>query len=217
MKSLTMIAIDFIDELSFLAASASSLLALAKSILIRASSCVVYALVYCVNLALRSIHQPPITILPHIPFTQVTAYSNSVIESKFFIPDYTVFKGHIKQDPTLLTDYSASLAVGDVKLYSEVVAKDHVDHTDALGWSALGQLLWYCVCRKTRFGFCIFDAKLILVKFVVNRHDAIKVLSHVVARAKSKLSSPQREIPFRGKATAGKRRNTNSATGSTER
>ncbi|TGJ83971.1 hypothetical protein E0Z10_g4799 [Xylaria hypoxylon] len=147
------------------------------------------SLVYCVNLALHCIWQPPIVILPHIPFTQATPRDGSIPESKSYTPDYTVIKGHVGQDPTLLTDHDASLVVGDVKLYGKAAAQDQVNHTDALSWSDLGQLLWYCVCRKTRFGFCVSDAELVLMEFVVNHNDDVVGLSNVVARAESKLSS----------------------------
>ncbi|KAJ3556264.1 hypothetical protein NPX13_g10173 [Xylaria arbuscula] len=168
------------------------------------------SLVYCVNLALHCIYQLPVVILPHIPFIQATPRDGSIPESKSYTPDYTVFKGHIAQDPTLLTDHDASLIVGDVKLYGKAASKDQVNHTDALSWSDLGQLLWYCVCRKTRFGFCVSDAELVLMEFVVNHNDDVVALDNVVARAESELSSPVQEIPLRGKPAGGKRRYTNS-------
>ncbi|KAI1317051.1 hypothetical protein F5Y16DRAFT_392942 [Xylariaceae sp. FL0255] len=172
------------------------------------------SLVYCVNLALHCIYQPPVVILPHIPFTRVTPHDGSVLASKSYTPDYTIFKGQVEQSPALLTDHDASLVVGDVKLYGEAAAKDQVDYTDALSWSDLGQLLWYCVCRKTRFGFCVSDVELVLMEFLVDRSDNIVSLNNAVARAESELSSPVLEIPFRGKPAPGKRRFTNSTTGS---
>ncbi|KAH8163362.1 hypothetical protein CIB48_g4893 [Xylaria polymorpha] len=157
----------------------------------------------------------PVVILPHIPFTQSTPRDSSIPESKSYTPNYTVFKGHIGQDPTLLTDHDASLIVGDVKLYGKAAAKDQVNHTDALSWSDLGQLLWYCVCRKTRFGFCVSDAELVLMEFVVNHNDHIVELSNAVARAESELSSPVQGILLRGKPILSKRRYISSTTGST--
>ncbi|KAI3343730.1 hypothetical protein F4824DRAFT_440885 [Ustulina deusta] len=172
------------------------------------------SLIYCVNLALHCIYQLPVVILPHIPFTRVTPRDGSIHALKSYTPDYTVFKGHVGQNPALLTDHDASLVVGDVKLYGEAAAKDQVDYTDALSWSDLGQLLWYCVCRKTRFGFCVSDFELVLMEFVVNRSDNITSLNNVMARAESEVSSPVQGIPFRGKPAPNKRRFTNSTTGS---
>ncbi|KAI1145609.1 hypothetical protein F4825DRAFT_238187 [Nemania diffusa] len=173
------------------------------------------SLVYCVNLALHCICQPPIVVLPHIPFTQATPRDGSILELKNYTPDYTVFKGYIGQDPTLLTDHDASLIVGDVKLYGSAAAQDQVNHTDALSWSDLGQLLWYCVCRKTRFGFCVSDAELILMEFIVNHNNHIVELANVVARAESELSSPIQGIPLRSKPGLSKRRYTSSTISST--
>ncbi|KAI3318785.1 hypothetical protein HD806DRAFT_510953 [Xylariaceae sp. AK1471] len=172
------------------------------------------SLIYCVNLALHSIYKPPITIVPHIPFTHNTSRDDSLRQSTSYTPDYTVFKGHVEEDPTLLSDRNASLVVDDVKLYGGPAARDHVNHTDALSWSALGQLLWYCVCRKTRFGFCVSDHELVLMEFVVNHNDDVVALDNVVARAESELSSPIQGIPLRGKPAGGKRRYTNSTTDS---
>ncbi|KAI3331271.1 hypothetical protein F4824DRAFT_298523 [Ustulina deusta] len=173
------------------------------------------SLIYCVNLALHSIYKPHITIVPHIPFAQVTPRDNSVQESKSYTPDYTVFKGDVEVDPRILTDHHASLVVGDVKLHGQAIPKDPVTHTNRLSWSALGQLLWYCVCRKTRFGFCVSDFELVLMEFVVNHNDNVVALSNVVARAESELSSPVQGIPPRGEPAPSKRRYTGSTTGST--
>ncbi|XXH01469.1 hypothetical protein Hte_007829 [Hypoxylon texense] len=63
-----------------------------------------------------------VVILPHVPFTRVTPQDGSSHASKSYTPDYTVFKGHVEQNPALLTSHAASLAVGDVKLYGEAPA-----------------------------------------------------------------------------------------------
>ncbi|KAI1419157.1 hypothetical protein F5Y12DRAFT_295221 [Xylaria sp. FL1777] len=173
------------------------------------------SLIYCVNLALHYIHQDPIAILPHIPFTRTTALDGSISESKSYTPDYTVIQGPIGQDPTLLTNNDACLIVGDVKLYGRVAAQAQVNRTDALTRTDLGQLLWYCVSRKTRFGFCVSDVELVLMEFVVNNNKDVEELSNVVARAESELSSPVQAIPLRGKPVLSKRRYASSTTGST--
>ncbi|KAI0154237.1 hypothetical protein GGR57DRAFT_467629 [Xylariaceae sp. FL1272] len=165
-----------------------------------------HSLMYGVNTALRSSHKHPVTILPHIPFTHFTSH-DFVKQTKSYTPDYTVFKGNVEQDPSLLADDNASLVVGDVKLYGAGLPKDRIANTLALRPSDLGQVLWYCVGRKTRFGFCVSDKEIVLMEFIVNRSDDIAALSNVVARAESELSSP---IPL-----GGKRRNTNSTAGST--
>ncbi|KAI1270054.1 hypothetical protein F5Y18DRAFT_434472 [Xylariaceae sp. FL1019] len=145
-----------------------------------------HSLIYGVNIALRSIYRHPVTILPHIPFTHLT-YDGPVNKTKSYTPDYTVFKGHVEQDPALLTDNDACLVVGDVKLYGAGVPKDPITNTSALRPSDLGQI--------------------VLMEFIMNRSDDIAALSDVVARAESELSSP---IPL-----GGKRRNTGSTAGST--
>ncbi|KAI2601702.1 hypothetical protein GGR54DRAFT_96878 [Hypoxylon sp. NC1633] len=139
----------------------------------------------------------------------------SITASKSYTPDYTVFKGNVGHDPGLLADHEATLAVGDVKLYGGPTTKNPVDHTNALSQSDLGQMLWYCVCRKTRFAFCVSDAELVLMEFVVRRSEDMTALSNAVARAGSELSSPMQEFPIRGEPATGNRRNTTSTTGST--
>ncbi|KAI1360695.1 hypothetical protein F5Y08DRAFT_316748, partial [Xylaria arbuscula] len=90
------------------------------------------SLIYCVNLALHSIYKPPVTIIPHIPFIHVTTRDNSIRQSTSYTPDYTVFRGYVEKDSSLLTDHFASLIVGDVKLYGKAVVKDHINYTNAL-------------------------------------------------------------------------------------
>ncbi|KAI0411464.1 hypothetical protein F5X98DRAFT_380724 [Xylaria grammica] len=133
------------------------------------------SLIYCINLALHSMYAPgaPLTIVPHIPFAQVTPSDNAALPSERCTPDYTVFRGDAKADPAILTRHRASLVVGNVTLRRQgaaAVPRDPVAHTTRLGRSALGQLLWHCVCRETRFGFSVSDAELVLVEFAV-RHD----------------------------------------------
>ncbi|KAI0183470.1 hypothetical protein EV127DRAFT_487073 [Xylaria flabelliformis] len=147
------------------------------------------SLVYYINLALHYIWQPPIVILPHIPFTQATPRNGSIPESKSYTPDYTVFKGYIGQDPILLADYDASLIVSNIKLYSKAAAQNQVNHTDVLSWSDL--------------------------EFIVNYSDRIIELSNVVAKAKSELSSPMQGILPKGEPAPSKRRYIGSTTGST--
>ncbi|KAI0535511.1 hypothetical protein GGR58DRAFT_479015 [Xylaria digitata] len=97
----------------------------------------------------------------------------------------------------------------DYTVFKEVVEADPgilIDHYASLV---------YCVCRKTRFGFCVSNFELVLMEFVVNHSDNVIALSNVVARAESELSSPVQGTPLRGKPALSKRRYTSSTTGST--
>ncbi|KAI1499680.1 hypothetical protein F5X99DRAFT_272376 [Biscogniauxia marginata] len=170
------------------------------------------SLIYCVNIALHNIYQPPITILPQVPFTAATLRDNAIRSCENYTPDYTVFKGCIEANPHLLDDHRASLVVGDVKLLDPDGIKDTVDHTTFLTWSALGQLLWYCVSRKTRLGFCISNHELVLMEFVVGREDSVSALGDAIVRAELELSSPALAFPFRDQASFNKRKYTNSST-----
>ncbi|KAI1423676.1 hypothetical protein F5Y12DRAFT_517070 [Xylaria sp. FL1777] len=184
-----------------------------------------------VNLALRTIYNPPVTIVHSVPFAHVTSRGKSIRPWRTYTPGYTIFKGDVKgglrnfvahhgnrnigafpEDLPLLTEHGASLIVGEVKLYREAVTRDHVDHTNALSRPALGQLLWYCVCRKARFGFCISDVELVLMEFVVKHNDNVVALSDVVARAESELSTPAQGVPS-SELAASERRHSISTTG----
>ncbi|RYO76970.1 hypothetical protein DL763_010101 [Monosporascus cannonballus] len=170
------------------------------------------SLIHCVNIALHNIYQPPITIIPHVPFTAATLRDNTIRLCENYTPDYTVFKGCIEADPHLLDDHRASLLVGDVKLLGPEGTKDPVDHTISLSWSALGQLLWYCVSRKTSLGFYISDHELVLMEFVVGREDGITAFGDAVARAELELSSPPLTLPLRTQPPLNKRKYTNLST-----
>ncbi|KAI2617844.1 hypothetical protein GGR54DRAFT_640928 [Hypoxylon sp. NC1633] len=169
-------------------------------------------LVYCVNVALHSIYRLPITIIPHVPFTAVTLRDNHIRLHENYTPDYTVVKGEIEANPCLLGDHCASLLVGDVKLLGEDMIKDPVNHTTSLSWSALGQLLWYCVSRKTRLGFFISDHELVLMEFVVGREDDVVALGDAVARVEFELSSSPSTLPFRAQPQLKKRKYASSPT-----
>ncbi|KAI1131136.1 hypothetical protein F5Y10DRAFT_90402 [Nemania abortiva] len=169
-------------------------------------------LIYCVNLALHSTHEPPITIIPHVP---TLANSSDSTRAKTYTPDYTVFQGYIEANPQLLLADDASLIVGDVKLIGNEVVKDQVGDIRSLSRSTLGQLMWYCYCRKTRFGFCVTDHELILIEFVTKDGDSVAALSDIVARAEFELSSPPQELPIRNRPAPGKRAYASSTTGST--
>ncbi|KAI6082434.1 hypothetical protein F4821DRAFT_214971 [Hypoxylon rubiginosum] len=170
------------------------------------------SLIYCVNIALHSICRPPITIIPHVPFTAATLRDNAIRPSENYIPDYTVFKGEIEANPHLLDDHCASLLVGDVKLLGPEGIKDPVNHTTFLSRSALGQLLWYCVSRKTRLGFYISEHELVLMEFVVGREDDVVALGDAVARAELELSSPALTLPLRAQPQLNKRKYASSST-----
>ncbi|RYP29507.1 hypothetical protein DL767_006697 [Monosporascus sp. MG133] len=133
--------------------------------------------------------RPPITIIPHVPFTAATLRDNAIRLCENYTPDYTVFKGCIEADPYLLDDHRASLLVGDIKLLGPEGAKDPVDHTTSLSWSALGQLLWYCVSRKTSLGFYMSDHELVLMEFVVGREDGITALGDAPPLNKRKYTN----------------------------
>ncbi|KAI1194652.1 hypothetical protein F5X97DRAFT_272989 [Nemania serpens] len=163
------------------------------------------SLVYCVNVALHHLYKPPITIIPHVPFTAPSLREGSIRSRESYTPDYTVCKGYIEEDPRLLDHHRTSFLVGDAKLVGPEKPKDAVSHTEFLSWSALGQLLWYCVCRKTRFAFHVSNRELVLMEFVVGREDSVAVLSDAVVRAESELSSPGLTLPFRNHPQPSKR------------
>ncbi|KAI1762463.1 hypothetical protein GGR53DRAFT_501541 [Hypoxylon sp. FL1150] len=148
----------------------------------------------------------------HVSFTAATLRENSIRKIENYTPDYTVLKGRIEADQKLLHDHRASLLVGDVKLYEIEEVKNPVDHINSLGWSALGQLLWYCSCRKTRFGFCISNLELTLVEFVIGHEETVEALGDAVARAELELSSPVVSLPLRDQPAVSKRKYTNSST-----
>ncbi|KAI1349201.1 hypothetical protein F5Y01DRAFT_306286 [Xylaria sp. FL0043] len=151
------------------------------------------SLIYCVNVALRSTNNDRITVLSHLPLTSdegtVQGTDNTVRKQRTYTPDYTVIKGDFQHNHGLLWDDSASLVVGDAKLCGPK-AVNNIAHTRALSKSTLGQLLWYCVCRKTRFSFCVSDLELILIEFSVPDDKDAEELSNVVAKAELELSSP---------------------------
>ncbi|KAI1404495.1 hypothetical protein F4819DRAFT_447788 [Hypoxylon fuscum] len=171
-----------------------------------------HSLIYYINIALHSMYKPPITIVPHVPFRAATLRDDTLRSCENYTPDYTVFKSHIEADTHLLDDHRASLVVGDIKLFEPEGVDNPVDQTASLSWSALGQLLWYCTCRKTRFGFCISNLELVLIEFVIGREETVAALGDAVARAELELSSPAISIPLRAKPPLNKRKYTNSST-----
>ncbi|KAI1359703.1 hypothetical protein F5Y08DRAFT_319010 [Xylaria arbuscula] len=169
------------------------------------------SLVYHVNVALHHLYKPPITIIPHVPFTAPALREGSIRSRQIYTPDYTVCKGYVEEDPQLLDDHRASFLVGDAKLVGPEKPKDAVSYTEFLSSSALGQLLWYCVCRKTRFAFHVSNRELVLMEFVVGREDSVAALSDAVVRAESELSSPSLTLPFRDHPQPSKRKYTGSS------
>ncbi|KAI1330258.1 hypothetical protein F5Y16DRAFT_396551 [Xylariaceae sp. FL0255] len=169
------------------------------------------SLVYCVNVVLHQLYRPPITIVPHVPFTAPSLREGTVRSEQCYTPDYTVYQGYIEEDPQLLDDHRASLLVGDIKLIGPKKPEEAIGHTESLSWSALGQLLWYCVRRQTRFAFHVSDRELVLMEFVVGHEKSVTALSDAVARAEYELGSPGLALPTRHHSQPGKRKYTGSS------
>ncbi|KAF7947885.1 hypothetical protein EAE96_008962 [Botrytis aclada] len=125
-------------------------------------------LFYTVKKALEHVFKdPPISILSKIPFV-ASSLKKEGISSVLprYTPDYSVFRGNINEN--LVDSHEDALVVGDAKL----IGRDNIPDKLLLqkGKSTaqrhhMGQLLWYCCRRKTRFAMHISENYLVVAQF----------------------------------------------------
>jgi hypothetical protein len=164
------------------------------------------SLFYSVRMALRRIYVDelkvdPIIVLSHIPFSSAPLQADSTKSSLTYTPDRSVFRGPIYEDESLLDSESVALAVGEVKLIRGGVPNHELPfkNDDTVRRKDIGQLLWYCCQRKTRFAFCISNLELTIVQFTCNltkisledtgRVNILDSLNQLVTRAGSEIPS----------------------------
>ncbi|KAF7858964.1 hypothetical protein EAF04_009005 [Stromatinia cepivora] len=173
------------------------------------------SLFYNVKIVLRRIYSDtPITVMVHVPFSSASLQDDSLKRQVTYTPDYSVFQGGIYENPTLIDNTVTALAVGDVKFSPVGNGSD-----DASGDKSpprigktfrgedIGQLLWYCCQRRTRFAFCVSNAELIIVQFTCdmtkvspkdNDGNIVEIFGNVVTEAMSETEGSLRSSQQRG-------------------
>lgn len=108
----------------------------------------------------------PISILSQIPFSSMSLKKTDPSPSlQRYTPDYTVFRGALTK--TLIRSNNAALVVGDVKLVGDSTTpdKDLIQKEKSTAQKHhMGQLLWYCSRRKTRFAMHISERYLVVAQ-----------------------------------------------------
>ena len=139
------------------------------------------SLVYHVKHALQQLSSG-ISLLPGVPFaSQPWDYNDSnprIVQQ--YIPDYTVFLDvdHVDQ---------ACLAVGDAKIVGQT--------EDTLPLSAhLGQILWYCVCQHTRYGFIVSEQEVTAIEFIADSEN-VDELQQTMTETVSQAEREQSLVP----------------------
>ena len=137
------------------------------------------SLIYHVKHALHQL-TTQIALLPSIPFsTQPWRYEQSSTRAQqTYIPDYTALVHNES------TDDQPCLAIGDVKLIGETKSIEPLSEH-------LGQVLWYCVCQRTRYGFIISDHSLVVIEFTADSNDPTELsrtITETIAQAEREQS-----------------------------
>ncbi|TEY41954.1 hypothetical protein BOTCAL_0404g00150 [Botryotinia calthae] len=108
----------------------------------------------------------PISILSQIPFSSITLKKMDPSTAlQRYTSDYSVFRGILKK--SLIGNENAALVVGDVKLVGDSTPpdKDLLQKEKSTAQKHhMGQLLWYCSRRKTRFAMHISERHLVVAQ-----------------------------------------------------